>query len=644
MKRRLFLFLAIVVSAALPLSAWADVELVQTADGTKFKFGMSTKFVPFSLSGLDLVDDGIDRLGARTGNFRSFISPDTSLGDQDWGILNYNNLTFTLERGPLRIHSNLELEVNLDANSVDQNGVNMERFALYYKFETIGTLAAGFDVHAFDPEGGLMYTDEHPGVWLVGGDDNVSWDVAWHHVLNCDRGGGLFSSNGSFCPTTLTGLEGAARPLVALSGAAPVVPPPGITASAFSGEAADLDSGQMSDLFLARVNINVADGTTISPMVGYYRRHVPQSGLLNDFSDPTGSMIAVFGTGVDNSRSDQFRPGAVIRSDAFDGWHLTFEGVGLLGKVKDVGAGFLGGIAPIQPGPFLLPTNTEDFDLSSFALFFEVAVDGDMLGLPSGLTPYLSIEYHSGDGDAFDGTYGGYVPVSNLSQALRKDGFKGQSIASFGPASLGANAEDGWGFDVTARGTGATLGTIVPDETLGVVDANADSAAFNNRGGKGGNPGFIKLAAGVGGKIDTNWEKHVGFKVLWYDKTEAIQAEAAQNCVANAVVNPGTGFACAAGDPRLMTRAGVGGTPSFNSAIATMKAAGADLDSSYMGLEFNANVGYNMNAFRIQPFFSVFIPGSIVENVNKAFLGGTGAGSIDSETAFTAGIEFSAAF
>ena len=160
MKRRLSLLLAIVVSAALPLSAWAEVDLVTTADGTKFKVGMSTKFVPFTLSGLDLVaDDRPDRLGLATGNYRSFISPDRSLGDTDWGIMNYNNLTFTLERGPLRIHANLEIESNIDSAAVDVNSVNMERFALYYKFEDIGTLAVGYDVHAIDPEGGLIYTD-----------------------------------------------------------------------------------------------------------------------------------------------------------------------------------------------------------------------------------------------------------------------------------------------------------------------------------------------------------------------------------------------------------------------------------------------------------------------------------------------------
>jgi hypothetical protein len=623
MKRRLFLFLAIVVSAALPLSAWADVDLVTTADGTKFKIGMSTKFVPFTLDGLDLVaDDRPDRFGLATGNYRSFISPDTTLGDTNWGIMNYNNLTFTLERGPLRIHANLEIESNIDAAAVDVNSVNMERFALYYKFEDFGTLAVGYDVHAFDPEGGLIYTDEHPGIWLVGGNENLSWDVAWHYVLNCDRGPSLFSNRGSFCPTTLTGLPGIDNLDAFLLG----VTPNNRVAQPFAG---DLDSGQNSQLFMGRVNINVTDGTTVSPMFGWYRRHVPQSGLLSEYSAPTGPIAAFPTSFVDNSKSDQFRPGVTVKSTAVSGMTFTFEGVGLLGDIRDVGAGFLGGTpAIINAAGF--PTNTEDFDLASFALFFEVAVDGDTIGLPAGLTPYLSFEWHSGDSDPFDDTYGGYVPISNLSQALRKDGFKGQSISSFGPASLGANSEDGWGFDVTGRGIGPTLGAIVPDETLGVTCVFADPECFNNRGGKGGNPGFFKVAGGITGKINEKWDTHFGFNVYWWDEPEATVAEAAQNCTQFG------GFGCTLGDPRIES--------TTRSNMGVMKGALADLENRYMGFEFNGNIGYNLKGgLRVQPYFSVFIPGSSVEAINTAFVGSS-ATPIDSETAFTAGVELSAAF
>ncbi len=631
MKRRLLLFLAIVVSGALPLSAWADVSIVKTSDGTEFKFGMATKFNTFTLGDLDL---------APGFNFRSFVSPDTTLGDTSLGILNYNNLLFTLERGPLRIHANLEIEASMDANAVDQNGVNMERFSLYYKFEDFGTLAVGYDVHAFDPEGGLMYTDEHPGVWLVGGDESISWDVAWHHVNNCSRGPALFNNNPAFCPSTLTGLDGQ-------SGVA--------TKKSF-----------MNDLFLARVNINVADGTVVSPMIGYSRRHIPQSGLINESSDPIGGVVTLFPTGVEvDGKSDQFRPGVVVKSDLGSGITLTFEGVGLLGKIKNAGAGFLGGTAPIIGAPTITTTagvttldsggavsNTEDYDLASFALFFEVAFDGSTLGLPPGLTPYLSGEWHSGDNDPFDDTYGGYVPVSNLSAALRKDGFKGQSISSFGPATLGANSEDGWGFDVTARGTGPTLGTIVPDETMGVISAGIDPVGFNNRGGKGGTPGFFKLNGGIVGKVNSKWDTHIGISAFWFNHSKAIEAEVAQDILgrtaAGVAAAGGSAAAVAALDPRAGTNA---------------QAVAGFLDfSNFMGVEINANVGYSVTGgLRVQPWVSVFIPGAGVDDINQGFLTTDSAGAAfitslasggpivfppeqDANTGFAAGVELSAAF
>jgi hypothetical protein len=302
---------------------------------------------------------------------------------------------------------------------------------------------------------------------------------------------------------------------------------------------------------------------------------------------------------------------------------LTAEAAGLLGQIKNLGGGFLGP----GSGPGAI-TTTRDYDLASFAVFFELALDGGKIGIP-GWTPYLSFDWHKGDGDAFDDSYGGYVPISNLTAALRKDGFKGQSISSFGPAVLGANAEDGWGFDVTARGTGPTLGSIVPDETLGVVGGGLDPVYFNNRGGKGGNPGFMRVSGGVLGKFEKNWDTHVGFGIYWWDQTDANVAEAAQNCTAF-----GT-FGCTAGDPRVVAN--------VQANQGVINSALSDLDSSYMGFEINGNLGYNINNFRIQPFFSVFFPGSSVEAISRAFLGTTGT-TIEKETAFTLGVEFSAAF
>ncbi len=596
MKRRLLLFLAIVVSGALPLSAWADVSIVKTTDGTEFKFGMSSKTQVFTLKNLDL-------MGGNT-NFTSFISPNTALGDQDVGLHQFGNLLFTLERGPLRIHANLEMEATMDAASVDVNNINLERLALYYKFETIGTLAAGFDVHAFDPEGGLIYTDEHPGLWLVGGDDEISWDFAWHLVTNCNRGRGLTSLNSS---ATCSGSR--------------------------SGSFAQQESDMQSHLFMARGNFNVGDGIVVSPLFVYYRRHQSLSDVTNEFSDPLGvtgaGVVGGFSTGDiatfgEGSYQDQIRPGAAVKADVGSGITLTGQVVGLLGNVKNVDAGYLGGITPAG-GAF--GVSQEDFDMQSWALFFEIALDGSEIGLPPGLTPYVNFDLRSGDGDPFDDKYTGYVAVSDLSQALRKDGFKGQSIASYGPSTLGAGSSDGWGFSATGRGTGPDLGGILPDEVQGL-----DGTTFNNRGGKGGNPGIFKVAAGVTGKIDKSWDTHVGFNAYWYNSTEPLEAEAAQNCIQRAFL------------------AGCAGTPddrtSVQNAQTALKAAGIDLDKSYMGFEFNANAGYTFNGgLRIQPYVSIFVPGSVVEEIGAAYLTAPGAPLFkNKETAVTLGFEFSAAF
>ncbi|HSH13961.1 MAG TPA: hypothetical protein VLA15_09435, partial [Desulfurivibrionaceae bacterium] len=195
-------------------------------------------------------------------------------------------------------------------------------------------------------------------------------------------------------------------------------------------------------------------------------------------------------------------------------------------------------------------------------------------------------------------------------------------------------SQDGWGFDTISRGTGPTLGGILPDETLG-----PDGTTFNNRGGKGGNPGFYKVAGGVTGKIDSNLDTHFGFNVYWYNTTEPLEAEAAQNCIARgwlAACTPGGG----------LPGTGVADPVSVRAAQTALRTAGIDLDKKYMGFEFNGNVGYNYGGgLRIQPYFSVFVPGSVVEEISAAYLSTTSSSLFKNKvTSFTGGIEFSAAF
>ena len=83
-------------------------------------------------------------------------------------------------------------------------------------------------------------------------------------------------------------------------------------------------------------------------------------------------------------------------------------------------------------------------------------------------------------------------------------------------------------------------------------------------------------------------------------------------------------------------------------AQAVLASNGVDLDQKYMGFEFNANAGYTWGGgLRIQPYLSVFFPGSIAENIGDAYLSTslTGPNRFNSKvTAVTFGMEFSAAF
>jgi hypothetical protein len=84
---------------------------------------------------------------------------------------------------------------------------------------------------------------------------------------------------------------------------------------------------------------------------------------------------------------------------------------------------------------------------------------------------------------------------------------------------------------------------------------------------------------------------------------------------------------------------------SVRAAQTVLAANGVDLDQKYMGFEFNANVGYTFSGgLRFQPYFSVFVPGSVVEDISDAYLSTSGTRIRTKETAFTLGFEFAAAF
>jgi len=231
-------------------------------------------------------------------------------------------------------------------------------------------------------------------------------------------------------------------------------------------------------------------------------------------------------------------------------------------------------------------------------VYGEVALDLTAQGL--GITPFLALDWRRGDENALDNKLEGYVPISDLSAALRKDGFKGQSISSIGPPTLGGGRVINKDFNTTGRGIGPTIGSIL--EGFG-----ADTTFFNSRWGKADNPGLLKATAGFLGKITPQVDMKAAVSYFRFDTTEPIKVEACENRKAR-------GILCAN--------------------------ANALSVSHDMGFEINANIGWSpVPAFRIQPFASVFVPLDAPRDINNLFLG-----SNNDRTAYLGGVEFRAQF
>jgi len=555
MKRLLIVLLALTLAMSwLPLGAAEAASIIKTDDGLEFSFGLAQKVVFFTLDGLDLTSD-VPACGGKDCNFRSFISPDSSVGANPVGMWNFTNLLFTLSKGPVSIHVNLEVEAAIDENVADLNHLTLERANLTWKTGVIGDLVVGFDVHLFDPEGGLVYQDEDPGIWLIGSNGPISWNLGYHKRLERNRGVPL----GNVIENILLG---------------------GTFPSGTGVKNTDVDS----DILEARVGFNLG-AISISPFFLAHIKHTAIAGGTNIVACPTGAAGCAGGPLSDGAqRGEIYYPGLVVTAKLGP---LSFiaEGAGQFGELRDLGPNF----AAIY--------GKTEVDIESFAAYGELSLDLTAQGL--GITPFVAVDWRRGDDNPTNDTLEGYVPISDLSAALRKDGFKGQSISSLGPGSLGAGGEDGWGFNTGGRGIGPTIGSI-----LGGF--GADTNSFNSRWGKADNPGLIKATAGFLGKITPQVDMKAAVSYFRFDTVAPILAEATRNRASRVVANPGA---------------------SLNI-------------SENMGFEVNANIGWSpVPAFRIQPFVSVFVPLDGVEDINRLFLD-----SNNSRTAYLAGVEFRAQF
>ncbi len=579
MKRLVILLVLALAMGWVPLGAQATETIFKTPDGLELSVGLQQKNPFFTLSGLDLTKSVPTCQNAtnrdKDCNFRSITVPDTALGRNQLAVWNFSNLLVNLEKGPVAIHVNLEVEASLDAAAVDVNNINLERAVAIYKTGLIGDLFFGMDVHLFDPEGGLVYQDEDPGIWVIGRDGPIGWNLGFHKRFSGVRGGSLFTGSGA------TG----------------------------TGIVRDTDLDQ--NIIEGRVDIDVpVNGIklTVSPLILVNFRHTPQSGNL--FACPTGTCGPFIDPDFDTAsggRATIFYPGTVISAKAGP-LALTAELVGMLGKINELGPAF---------------TNfygRSDLNVRTFAVFAEAALDLSKQGI--GLTPFVNVDYRRGDRDPRNKTLGGYVDISDLTTALRKDGFNKQSISSLGPQPLGAGGEAAWGFNTSARGIGPSLGTILADEGVSVpcTAAGCSNTFYNNRWGKGDNPGLIKLTAGALGKINRWWDAKAAVSYFRFDTTKPIKQEACAN-IDHRVLTGGP-FAAGCDEP---------GTPRAESL--------PDI-SKNMGVEFNANVGWSpVAAIRFQPFISVFVPLDAVSDINGLLLDSHNKGS-----RYMAGVEFKASF
>mgnify|MGYP001571605213 CR=1 FL=1 len=588
MKRLLIVLLALTLAMSwLPLGAAEAASLLKTDDGLEFQFGMAQKVQFHTIGGLDFTNDP-ER------NFRSLSVPDIAIGNQPLSVWNFTNLLFTLSKGPVSVHANLEVEAAMDERVADVNHLNLERANLTWKTGVIGDLVVGFDVHLFDPEGGLIYQDEDPGIWLIGSNGPVSWNIGYHKRLQKNRGTGL-----------------------AFGG---VVGPFSIASNPSDNDA---------NIIEARVGFNLpfpGGNLSISPLFLYYGRHVPQggsgdAGFGNLVACPTlatGSLCssATFNPDVaDNSKADIYFPGIVL-GGKLGPLNITIEGAGQFGDIENLNATNFG---------------FSKMNFRSFAAFGEIALDLTAQGI--GLTPFVNVDYRSGDDNPFDDELGGYVAITDLTSALRKDGYKFQSISSLGPPTLGAGGEAAWGFNTGGRGTGPSIGSIIDDISL------SSAVFFNNRFGKADNPGMIKISGGMLGKITPQVDMKASVSYLRFDTTESIKAEAAMNRLSRGITDGSVGVGGCAGV------SAVGGPRS----LRVKCVANALSVSQDMGVEVNFNIGWSpVPAFRIQPFASVFIPLNGAEDINGLFLGTTpvvsGAPASDTRVAYIAGVEFRAQF
>ena len=85
MRKWLIALLAVTLAVSwVPLKAAQAASIIKTEDGLEFKFGLVEKVQFYTLNGADFTEKVPSCVsGGGQCNFRSFVSPDTNIGDRD---------------------------------------------------------------------------------------------------------------------------------------------------------------------------------------------------------------------------------------------------------------------------------------------------------------------------------------------------------------------------------------------------------------------------------------------------------------------------------------------------------------------------------------------------------------------------------
>lgn len=492
-------------------------------DGTNFRFGISIDFQPMTVKDLDF---------NRKTNFRT-ITEFGAFGEEDTLIGFENRLFFTVSKDRLSLYTAVELDGALDERTADANNPNIERVNLSLLVpEVSSTFTVGWDIYAVDQVGGLVYIDDDPGIWFKGGAGPWAWQAGWHKRL--DFGGAAGDSGARF-------------------------------ASRVSNQETREDD---TDIFSAKGGYNFTHPFgrfLVEPFVLAYLRNSPHSGTEQN-------RLGAVGPGARARPADPLQASVANLQPHQETYYLGIQGAGNIGWLRPSAefvylVGDISGLRDRVTGG--LPFGFESFDIHSLATYLRFDLDwSKRRWWPlRGVIPFVAAEFLRGDSDPFDDDLKGFVSPSTPN-ALRAGDFPllRRSVLGLGSPVLGDGTAD-FGFAVDGRGIGPTIGNILEGATF------PSAAFFNNRFGKGDNPGYLMLSGGLQGSWNPKWDFHLIGRWLRFHRTDPIEAE--------------------------------------------FRSLGIGAVSSEIGGGIDALVAFKpAPRYQIRPFFSIFFPGSGAKKIS----------------------------